>query len=144
MAKKVLSSKHAEKVLVVKRADIFAGEAWHGLKTDNLSRLLKSISTKYRFLPRSQAEEDARWQQIIPYLIFENSGRIFLMRRTFPMMILNASRPRTRLRSSALPATRHLPLCRSRSGLPTNFQESLRQPDFKERFPTWPLTARPR
>ena len=81
MAKKVLSSKYAEKVLVVKRADIFAGEAWHGLKTDNLSRLLKSISTKYRFLPRSQVEEDARWQQIIPYLIFENSGRIFLMRR---------------------------------------------------------------
>src|SRR3989344_552655 len=81
MAKKVLSSKHAEKVLVVKRADIFAGEAWHGLKTDNLSRLLKSISTKYRFLPRSQVEEDARWQQIIPYLIFENSGRIFFMRR---------------------------------------------------------------
>ena len=71
-------------------------------------------------------------------------GQDFLMRRTFPMMILSASRPRTRLRSSALPATRPLPLCRSRSGLLTSFQGSLRQPDFKGRFHTLPLTARPR
>lgn len=81
MAKKVLGSKHAEKVLVVRRSDIFKDGVWHGLRTENFKKTLKTISTKYKFLPRSQVEEDARWQQIIPYLIFEANGKIFLMKR---------------------------------------------------------------
>src|SRR3989344_6510988 len=81
MAKKVLASKHAEKVMVVLRSEVFSSGTWHGLKTENLNKYLKIISTKHRFLPRSRVEEDARWQQIIPYLIFENANKIFLMRR---------------------------------------------------------------
>ena len=81
MAKKVLSSKHAEKVLVVRRSDIFADGIWQGLRTENLAKLLKTISIKQKFLARAQVEEDARWQQIIPYLVFENNGKIFLMKR---------------------------------------------------------------
>jgi len=77
----VLSKKSNERVLVVRRADIFAGGIWHGLKTDGLAKLLKTISTKHRFLPRGEIEEDASWQQIIPYLIFEYQKKIFLMKR---------------------------------------------------------------
>lgn len=81
MPKKVLSSKHAEKVLVVKRSDVFADGIWHGLKVDGLAKILKTISTNYKFLPRAGVEEDARWQQIIPYLTFTHQKKIFLMRR---------------------------------------------------------------
>ena len=81
MPKRVLSSKHTEKVFVVKRSDIFADGIWNGLKVDGLAKILKTISTNYKFLPRAQVEEDARWQQIIPYIVFENNGKIFLMKR---------------------------------------------------------------
>ena len=81
MPKRVLASKHAEKVLVVRRTDIFADGIWHGLKTDGLAKILNTISTKHKFLPRADVEEDARWQQIIPYLIFEYQNKIFLMKR---------------------------------------------------------------
>lgn len=73
--------KHAEKVLVVKRDDIFAYGFWHGIKGKNLNHYVNLISNKHDFLPRGKVEEDAHWQQIIPYLIFEYQGKIFLMRR---------------------------------------------------------------
>ena len=80
---KVISGKKKskEQVMVVKRADIFADGIWHGIRSDGLQKYIRLISAKHRFLPRSQVEEDARWQQIIPYLIFENDSKIFLMRR---------------------------------------------------------------
>lgn len=81
MPKRILSSKHVEKVLVVARNEIFNGATWHGISNDNLPKRLKIISTKHKFLPRGEVEQDPRWQQIIPYIVFENNGRIFLMRR---------------------------------------------------------------
>ena len=85
MAKKkktiVGAKKSSERVMVVKREEIFSDGAWYGLKSDNLKNYIKIISTKHKFLPRSQVEEDGRWQQIIPYLVFENINKIFLMRR---------------------------------------------------------------
>lgn len=81
MSKKSISSKHAEKVLVVRRADMFENGVWHGLKTDNLTPYLNLISKRHEFLPRGKVEDDARWQQIIPYLIFEADGKVFLMQR---------------------------------------------------------------
>lgn len=71
----------AEKVMVVGRDDLFKDGIWNGIKTGNLQKYLRIIAAKHKFLPRGEVEKDPNWQQIIPYLIFENSSRIFLMRR---------------------------------------------------------------
>src|SRR3990167_7079716 len=76
-----MSKKSAEKVIVVKRSDLFFENVWHGIETENLEKYLAIIAQKHKFLPRSEVESDPNWQQIIPYLIFETKGKIFLMRR---------------------------------------------------------------
>ena len=73
--------KSDEKVMVVARNDLFGDGVWHGIKTENLRKYIKLINSKHKFLLRAQVEEDAKWQQIIPYLIFENGGCFFLMKR---------------------------------------------------------------
>ncbi len=79
--KSPIGSKHEERVMVVSRSDIFAGGIWHGLRGDNVQKYINTINSKHRFMARGEVESDARWQQIIPYLIFEHNGKIFLMRR---------------------------------------------------------------
>src|SRR4030042_6379802 len=73
--------KSEEKVMVVRREDIFRWGIWNGVRTENLKKYINLISTKHKFLPRAQVETDPSWQQIIPYLVFENNGRIFVTRR---------------------------------------------------------------
>src|SRR3990167_2521932 len=75
------TKKSFERVMVVKRDEIFADGIWRGIKTANLQKYLNIISTRHKFLPRSEVEENPHWQQIIPYLIFEKGDKIFLMRR---------------------------------------------------------------
>lgn len=67
--------------MVVSRDALFADGIWHGFFADNLQKYVSLINSKHKFLPRGEVENDARWQQIIPYLIFEYRGRFFLMRR---------------------------------------------------------------
>ena len=66
---------------MVKRDDLFKDGLWHGIKTEDLPKYLRIISSKHRFLSRGRVENDSDWQQIIPYLVFETGGKIFLMRR---------------------------------------------------------------
>ncbi len=79
--KSPIAQKHEERVMVVARGDMFGGGIWHGLKSDNLQKFVNTINSKHKFLARGEVEVDARWQQVIPYLIFEHKGKIFLMRR---------------------------------------------------------------
>src|SRR3990167_9984928 len=81
MVKKTKILKGEEKVMVVKRDDLFKDGLWHGIKTEDLPKYLRIISSKHRFLSRGRVENDSDWQQIIPYLVFETGGKIFLMRR---------------------------------------------------------------
>lgn len=81
MPKKVIRRKHDEKVMVVSREDLFRDGIWNGLRSENLQKYLNIINTKHKFLPRGEVESDPKWKQIIPYLIFENQDRVFLMRR---------------------------------------------------------------
>lgn len=67
--------------MVVKRSDLFKEGIWHGIKTDDLKKYINLIFQKNTFLPRKQVEESPFWQQIIPYVVFETEGKIFLMRR---------------------------------------------------------------
>ena len=81
MPKKTLAKKVNEKVLVVERSKIFAGQTWHGINSENTIKYLKLILANYTFLPRGKVENDPSWQQIIPYLVLDVGGKIFMMRR---------------------------------------------------------------
>jgi predicted NUDIX family phosphoesterase len=48
----------------------------------DLSPLLRTAATHGEFRPRSEAETDPSWKQLIPYLLLRDGERIFLMRRT--------------------------------------------------------------
>jgi len=71
-----------EKVMVVPRSKLFAFKTWQGIKTDDFDKYLAIINKNHSFLPRAKVEDDPAWQQIIPYLVFVNQDKIFLMKRT--------------------------------------------------------------
>jgi predicted NUDIX family phosphoesterase len=75
-----------ELVLVVRRADVERvagqGELWHGVRVGQARGFLDLVAAGGRFLPRAEAEEDASWKQVIPYLALFDRSRIFLMQRT--------------------------------------------------------------
>src|SRR6187401_79814 len=48
----------------------------------DLSPLLRTAAMHGEFRPRSEAESDPSWKQLIPYLLLRDGERIFLMRRT--------------------------------------------------------------
>ena len=70
-----------EHVLCVRRDDIFPDGAWHGFVGEELDRAQAVIRTESFFMPRSEVEEDASYQQIIPYVVFRHRDRYLLTRR---------------------------------------------------------------
>lgn len=70
-----------EQVLVVRREDMFPDGAWHGFVTDNLDRHQRVIRERHFFKPRSEVENDASFQQIIPYVVFRHGDRYLLTHR---------------------------------------------------------------
>lgn len=81
MATKLSSEKAAEKVMVVAREDLFVSGIWNGLKTDDVAKYIRIINTRHKFMPRGDVEDDSKWQQIIPYMFFQNEDKYFLMQR---------------------------------------------------------------
>lgn len=75
------ASPQDELILVIKREKLFPHDAWQGFKQVNFDTYLHIIQEHKEFLPRSLMEQDPAYKQIIPYLIFENNGRYFLMQR---------------------------------------------------------------
>ena len=71
----------AEEVLCVKRDDIFPDGAWHGFVTENLERHQAVIRERHFFRPRVEVENDATYQQIIPYVVFRHGDRYLLTHR---------------------------------------------------------------
>lgn len=67
--------------MVVLRDDLFEGDVWNGIRAENLDKYLKTIRKKHSFMQRGVVEEDPKYKQIIPYLIFEFSGKLFVMKR---------------------------------------------------------------
>jgi predicted NUDIX family phosphoesterase len=76
-----MASWRAEEVLVVPRAEIFPDGAWHGFIHDDPDRYLSIIAERRQFRPRGEVEENADYQQIIPYLVFRHGDRYLLTRR---------------------------------------------------------------
>lgn len=63
-------------------AELGGGRAWLGVRPmppDALPRLIRAAG---QFMPRSQAERDESWKQVIPYPVLRDRDQWFLMRRT--------------------------------------------------------------
>ncbi|HUZ86230.1 MAG TPA: hypothetical protein VNF26_04715 [Candidatus Baltobacterales bacterium] len=71
----------SEQVLCVNRDDIFPDGAWHGFVSEDLGRHQAVIRERHFFKPRSEVEDDPRFQQIIPYVIFRHGDHYFLTHR---------------------------------------------------------------
>lgn len=71
-----------EKVLVVKTeklSEYISGRI--GLLTDVREAVLEVIINEHEFIPRSDAEEDPSYKQIIPYVVLTQQGKVFATRR---------------------------------------------------------------
>ena len=71
-----------EAVLVIPRSAVMADPGWHGVRLDGAAELETIVGSVGRYLPRSVAERDRAWKQVIPYLVLRDGERYFLMRRT--------------------------------------------------------------
>lgn len=71
----------SEQVLCVNRDDIFPDGAWHGFVSEDLDRHQAVIRERHFFKPRSEVEDDPRFQQIIPYVVFRHGDHYFLTHR---------------------------------------------------------------
>jgi predicted NUDIX family phosphoesterase len=63
-------------------AELGGGRGWLGVRPMPPDALPTLIRTAGQFLPRSQAERDESWKQVIPYPVLRDGDRWFLMRRT--------------------------------------------------------------
>jgi predicted NUDIX family phosphoesterase len=71
----------AERVLCVRREDVFPDGPWDGLSGDRLETVQRVIRERSFFMPRGDVEEDPCYQQVIPYVVFRHAGRYLLTRR---------------------------------------------------------------
>jgi predicted NUDIX family phosphoesterase len=80
---KVTTLKKDEKILVVAREKILRDKPFDGfLPTKNfVDEYQCLIEANKKFLWRSEVENDPLYKQIIPYLVFRNNGKIFVMQR---------------------------------------------------------------
>lgn len=71
-----------EAVLVVPREVLMRVRGWRGLLVLGSEPYLAAIEREGRFAPRAAMESDARFKQVIPYLVLRDRDRYFLMRRS--------------------------------------------------------------
>ena len=70
-----------EQVFVVPRDLLFDGAAPQGFTAGGVDALIARALTHGRFVPRGPAETDASLQQVIPYVVLVQHGRLWLMQR---------------------------------------------------------------
>lgn len=76
-----VTTSHDEDILVIKRDILFAENTWQGLQTDRTETYINCIAKHQEFLPRSLMEQDERYKQIIPYIVFRYNNAYFMMQR---------------------------------------------------------------
>lgn len=74
-------SKEDEQILVVPRG-IVIPEPWYGIKAAGIEGFENLVRAHGQFRRRGDMEENPDFQQIIPYMVFRNRERYFLMQRT--------------------------------------------------------------
>jgi predicted NUDIX family phosphoesterase len=71
-----------EQILVIKRDIVFQSDgAWHGLKQCDYDWYLWAIEHYGQFQSRIAMENDPRYKQIIPYLVFMHQDKVFVVER---------------------------------------------------------------
>ncbi|MGH9475232.1 MAG: hypothetical protein ACRD1C_02745 [Terriglobales bacterium] len=71
-----------ELVMVVEAAGLWKQDRFQGLQPDGDAWLDYVFEPRHsRYLPRSAAEHDPAWKQVIPYVILACAGRVFCYRR---------------------------------------------------------------
>lgn len=70
-----------ELILVVKKEFLFESGPFQGVQEIDFQNYLSLIKNNQEFLPRSLMEQDFRYKQIIPYLIFTHNNKLFIMQR---------------------------------------------------------------
>ena len=68
-----------EDVLCVPRTTIFPDGAWHGLVTNDIGRVLRTIRAASEYRPRHLVEGDPAQQQIIPYCVVRMPDQRYLL-----------------------------------------------------------------
>jgi predicted NUDIX family phosphoesterase len=72
-----------EFVYAVARGVLFDGVVpWRGVRTEDVTEILRRVDECGSHVPRSVAEADRTLKQIIPYLVLRDGERVFLMKRT--------------------------------------------------------------
>jgi predicted NUDIX family phosphoesterase len=66
-----------EQILVVKRSYLFPDGTWNGLEEVDMQEYLHIIRSHQEFQPRAAMEDDPRYKQIIPYLVFSHNNTFF-------------------------------------------------------------------
>jgi len=72
----------SELVLGLPRARILGSATWRGVLYGEVDQYLDLIAAEGAYRPRSDAEQDPSWKQVIPYVVLRDRGQIFLMRRS--------------------------------------------------------------
>lgn len=75
------SRPYDERILVVKRAHLFANGPWEGVNIEQLVPCIEAIGKHSEFHLRSLMEQDPTYKQIIPYLVFQYQDKFFIMQR---------------------------------------------------------------
>ena len=71
-----------EQVLGLARSQVPGGLGWRGVEERPFDEYLTALALHGSFRPRPEAETDASWKQVIPYVVLRDGDTIFLMRRT--------------------------------------------------------------
>lgn len=72
----------SEEILVVKRSILFdSTNVWNGINSQIFDECMQTIQKHSAFMPRSHAETNPTYKQIIPYIIFTVDQKIFVMQR---------------------------------------------------------------
>ena len=71
-----------ELVVGLPRRLVLPNGGWHGIRTGDIAHVFDLLDSASEARPRSEAEVDEDWKQIIPYLLLRDGERIFLMKRT--------------------------------------------------------------
>jgi predicted NUDIX family phosphoesterase len=76
-----MNKSYDEEILVILKNNLFSNfPAWQGI-TENITPIINVIQNHPVYLPRSTAENDYNYKQIIPYVIFSYENTFFVMQR---------------------------------------------------------------
>src|SRR5262249_56512884 len=74
----------SERVLCVRREELFRDGTWDGLTSEGLDEVQRLIRERSCFMPRREVEEDPGYQQVIPYVVFRHGDHYLLTKRPQP------------------------------------------------------------